>query len=1588
MFGEEVGKWFRKLFYKGARPDVEKELLEDGYFMKAQNMRLTATDGTQGSLTSIGGEIQYWRTPLDLQPLANGYVCIGAANVTGAETSFWCHVNGVIDPDNYPPVIVINGVVCAMSPLIPYRYDRPLQFADVNRCVDGVLYVADHNADALYWDTGAMIRAQQQGSAQFFGNFTLAQVQVLPRGPLFWFQHTGLPVVGNGLPPGQYVYFPRYIFPSGDRSNFGPPTPPIDVPRNQSPIYVFSGQYPGGQTVGGVANPNTQVPTQYGVELSFQVDNLYGASAIEVCRTRWNDGQGLEGPGITEVIARIDITPGQFTEVPLVFTDPVDQNILEVIPPDVVAQQQVNFTAPKTVDYFDNRVGWANFTRVIRVANIIWQEIAGLRVANFTSRMFTWWEGGSLKYNDGHGDPVTNTYMKSAMHNERQSLGAQLWDGTATKSYVTPIVDNHQHVSRRTRKAQQSLALSYGHNEPYGTSPDPIYATCEDVCQTNDPVTPTFDVIVQGTMAKEDNAFTNVIQGANYNPYRPTSPTDPDFLRYKQKPVISRQISASASATDAGNIFDHQYHTLGVGVYGPQNLNATAPWWEVMSIMATPAAGRVIMEGQASYELIEDQPNPNTVQRRKATNQLRCFFPDAASAVVSSSILLDMQANPQNYKLKLTPYGGYSEPYAYRNDTQGALATLFAGATVLIGVNPTPTLIGLQVGASVSGAGIQPGTIVTGISGDQVTISLPLTITNSSSVVTFGKNTYGQDLITYATMQREPGTGNSACVNIGDTTLGFQPGGSAPLSQANNIGWGAWRTLTAPTPFSAENPNPTNPNDQLYSVFQDPNNTAQGAIEIGITDIQVVAEGRGDVWRITTQQNVYRLFGDHANAEFDGDRTRCFHEGFYVVQVLRSDASVPDENIQRYTYTGTHVARERCIALGRGPGVVFTVNLFQVRVEDCVPYPNSGQYRYVYVNEGGQLVKPFICFTNSALTPAQSAAAIAAFNAGQSWTDPNGVTVYGAYTYAASTSTSPYIIHQLTFGNYGSAPALNARILARYNEQSTIRTFGFDCSIGPWTFGAYDRVFNAANGLGNSNGNTQVFNGAPLPYPGGGRATSYVLPRDGGSSTQPASIEPSSFGRIASLRQWIMYGVLTTRTPGWMNTSSGDPLTEQWAFPHRHYIIKPSLLTSSLDGLGNGLSPLWDLDYPGEMVLNFGRGGFQFTNGFNLDYARPRLIGGLGIPRNGQLPSTDGCNLIIVSLQKQQGAIDSPGLQTFIEDNLFPISEENGEIKVIRALDQGDYQQLWGWVEKGVFRIPYNKNILVGADGNTLGTQAVSQFWPREELWVSRGSKGMPDQMWRMAIKCNAPVGSGDIDTVFWTDRVSAYQLVGGRVVDIARGKYLSELQPILEATPADYRPGYAAMYNLKNGEWWLSTFDMSTGEPVKKVIVFNAINREWIGEFTYDYDQYLAINTDMYGYRDLSANKLDEGFTLLTPLGTVPLEKYAENVFVPYAFRQSELIKWRTGPGRPDELRIYDKDHVLMVLANAQTQEAADPGTGQYWVLNIDEWEQMMNNVDATYDPARTEPPQSTRYYMRVYNRTAEKFVITFAELQSRQIA
>lgn len=1499
MLHEEIGKWFKRLFFKGARPDVDMEQLPDGCYLDAEHMRPNSVDGAAGALEHMGGETSLWSVPLGQNPL--GYECIGSAEGSGDEIAFWCHVNGVVDPAGFPPIVTVNGAIMAKSSRIPYRFDRKMQLGDVSRCAmgSGVVFPADAESPPLFWDIADMRAAFNSGSQKYFTAFDPLSISVLPAGPRDWFEFTGLQQ-GAGLPAGEYVYWPRFITPQGDRTNAGPPTYLISVPSTVAPMYDVGpndGQYPGGQSTGGITDVNAA--TQWAPKLRILIDNYLGMRELEIVRQSFNNGEGINGAGVVEVVARIPIADLTFGYID--FVDPVDSNYYELIPPDAAAQQNVLFTAPTTVEHVDNRVIYGGVQFLSRAPRLEFREVNGRKAVPITNRVFTYYGGGTIQYDDGHAEPVNATYLRGAMHNERYGIGAKLWDGFGGDTFVSPIETDMLMPDRRDKKEGDSMALSYNRNAPYGTPGDPIYAANNNCQDPANRVSPTFDAIVQGDKRKyNSNSFTNILSaGGAYEPPRPASPTDSNFVRYRQQTVDRWLTGLSTYESDINFSYAPQKHVLGVAVYGPTNIDQEAPYWEVMDIMATPPPGRVIAEGLGCYDF--------NGPRSKATNALRCHFPDIESNAVEQSVVNDILANPSRYRLKLVPFGYGQEVYSH---------------------------------------------------------SL------------FSSGSFGADILNNMDVQFDHGIAPLS-VNAGTApgSQGVQPGALAPAVPSNYVGYSAFRTTPLPS-TAPENSDPTNPQ---YSVFMDPNNTEQGSILLGITAAAFVVEGRGTYLKITTDDNIYRLEGQSIAStqnQFPTAGAKNFHEPFYVVQIIREAVTVPQLNIQDYRSTGYRVARERTIILAPTPPAQWSVDLFHARVEDCVIMPGSTEMRYVWVRETGQPDKRWLCFTNA--VGVNFAAAQAAFAAGQSYTDPEGNEVWGAYAYTSDIGDK-FVKHRLTFNQYGSVVPAGARVLVRYDVRSPMQAFNIDgCTVGQDIFCPLDRTWSRDTNA--TSLDTSFVSPPCLPYSGGYSSSGWVIPNNPAATT---IAEPAFFNDIFSIRQWAVQGHLTTRTP--LQFAVGKDYgggVKRWRFPAQHYVMRPSVVNSNPN---IGINSQYFTDFPGE-VAYWRMGGFWAWTEYNNDYSKKPLITGKGYPLNGVLPTLDGCNAMPASLRRIPGQLDTPGLRTFTSDNVFYISEENGGIQHICALDQGGMQQLFVWSEDGCCFVPYNKNILVGATGDTIGTQSVSNFWPREEQWITRGYGGMPEKMWRMSATITAPGENMTFASKAWVDRSGAYMLFGGKVRNILVGKYASKLLPLLRTAPADQRKGISSVFNRRNGEWWLSLIDDS---GAYNSFVFSVQNNDWVGRHLFEYDNMLQIDARVVGYRGLTANELMDGYSFLSPTGE-PVTKtvWFEAAFTPFPYLQSEAIKWRVGPSKPDEMRVFDRAGVLMLITNEAIEEAANPGEGQWWVLNIDNWEQMMGNVIASYDALIEQPPQSTGYAIRWYFSRPEQIRASFAMLQARMLS
>lgn len=1479
MLRREVHKWFRKFFARGSNVDVEKEFRRDGEYQDARDMRVTSVDGNTGSISKVGGEVvRHAPQPgEDGSPYKNILACV----VSDDEVSVWASVN----PGD-PVLFKINGVTMVSSPLIPYVWNRPLQVGNVSNCPGGILFPVDGQAPALFWDIARIKQAFLDDTGEFTTDFNLQSVSVLPAGPEEWMEHVGLPSIGQGFPPGQYQFAFRFLDDAGNSSNIGPWTPLISVPLVQAPVYNTTpadGQYPGGQTTGGAENPDLQVPTPYGIALRFFIDNPNGFAQAEVIMRRLNEG-GTAVLGTTNIIDRFPIQSGEFRPYDRVY--PRDNSATGTISTDALPRQQLNFTAPAAVEHIDNRVVYANIELEERIVDLQFRDVNGERVFPVTRRVFT--RHYNEDYNDGFSDPVNNTYLKSAQHGEVHDIGLMLWDGNASKSPVVDVVRNYQFPLRRTRKTGDSLTYS----------DTPVFAANTE-CQSDDPVSATFDAITQGSRGKVRTDFTNIMRATtpggggllNYNPLRPTGPVDPNFLRYRMSPVESRRVQGVTLQPDTGRVFAPEVNSLGIGIYGPTNLREEAPWCRVITVMRSERAGRVVAEGIGTYKLIEGAS-------RKSINELWSFFPDIDSGLVGESVYNDIAANPQNYRVVLTPFGFYSETYAYWNAP------------------------------------------------------------NNSST------SRAHDMISYCDVQWDSGQ-----VNVGDEEpQGYQPTFSAPATQTNNIGYAYWRR-----------PAGTEPADS--SVFTNPANAAQqGAIELLINNINRTTEGRGRVYTLRLQDNIYRLGSiPGSQSGFDTEATRKFHEPVYVISIIRTGATVPNRNIQQYISTGYHVAVDRCIGIyNTDQGVQQDFELFHARKHDAVGRQVT-DFRYAYVRSQGLPERRWVCATNNSFISANFVQIQLDIVANGFWVAPDGLPVYGLYQYIEN-NDGVRPIGYLRFGSYGAIPTPPdaARIVVKLDDREPILAHGFDCTVAPTTFAPLDRVFNGKLEEDSTPGDpaySSEFNTlVPLPYSAGRRSDLYLLPR--GSNNGGAEIEDVNINVMTSIRQWVVWAHLVTRTQQRMAVGKGEPALHP--FPRTHYIMRPMEYVSANSLLDNGVNEQYGNDYPGEQGL-WGYGGFRFATDWNQDYDKGDIVTGLGIPRNGQQPKRRLCSAYAASERVNPLAMDLPGLRTFFEDNLYPVSEDNGAINMIHVLDQGGKQMLWGWCERGVHMVPYNKNILTGASGDEIGTQSISNFWPRlgGEVWVARGERGCPGTSWRVAVKAHVALGEGDADMVIWADRVGIYQTVGGQIKDIVRGKRLSKMLPLLRALPDTYTGKYASTYNYKNGEVWMSfPFPLAGGRPTNRVCVYSAINGEWIGEFSYDHDQFLGDESRLIGYSELTSYDLDEGLTMAD--GS-PVSGWVEMPFSPFPNSRTELVAWRIGPDKPDELQVYDREGNLMLVTN----EAVN---GPLWVKFIDGYEQLMGRTDASYSPDRRRV-QDTLFVLRYIHNTAAPFRATFVDVQAKQM-
>jgi len=892
--------WYRKLFGKGANSDVRPELLPDGIYRDAQNMRVRSVDGNTGAAEAVKGEVLQFPATPGVNNL--NYRLIGSVEVNGKVVSFWASTNA-----NEAPYVIIDGVVTAHSPAIPYLWDKPLQMAVAEKCRGGIVYATDNNSPPLYWDVRDMLDSRTSGSGAYFDGYNprrySAQVLFSPEWPRF----RGLLALGNGATTGQHQFYLRAVTPLGDITNPGPESPLIPVPEvSDQDFSIFNSTYPGGRTTGGVAN--RAVATPYHIRLEFRLDNALGYSEYQVCCRSFDNGEGLNGPGVDRIVARIKVPAGSFDNEPREFVFPRDANESNandsnIIPPDEVVDQQIYIQRAKAVEYADNRLSFGNFHTISRAMNLVFRTIEGFKLFPFTKRLTT--VSATGEENSGYNDPVNAVYRKSHTRGEQVGIYVAGFDGAAGKMFGTEVGI----IDLPNRRDIKGSSGRYG-NVSDAYSSDRIPAANVD-CQGPEPVTPTFEALEQGTRKKTNLTpvvQVNVVPGQSqfYQPYRPVGPTDGNPAGWNIPPIVKRLPvfdTTNPQPNDTGNIWGPRYHALGVGISGIEP-NSIPSEVQVLSAARTPVAGRVICQGIGMYDLVEDPSDFRSVGR-KSTSRILFWSRDIDSGVVPQSLWDDVVNNPTKYALQaVSPLGMYTEPYGWDRRT-----------------------------------GINWGTSANAI-----------------------------DILLYAGIQHDEGQVNVGEPTAGG--MGYQPGLNN-LTQFNGNWFGYAKGRQSDIPSGIPNGQPGyDPN--TYSWWHEAGNDGNTPLQLANNGVTRVIRGRSACWSIQTDNYIYSPNTDRTNGDrgFNDATVRRFHQPLYVFNIVLLEATVRTQNIQQLIPTGDHLKVDATLCITSADPVQ-TYRLCNERYDDVRGrFPTD--FAYLWVNTPGQPEKAWLCVSNnSQINPAQ-----------------------------------------------------------------------------------------------------------------------------------------------------------------------------------------------------------------------------------------------------------------------------------------------------------------------------------------------------------------------------------------------------------------------------------------------------------------------------------------------------------------------------------------------------------------------------------------------------------------------------------------
>jgi hypothetical protein len=712
-----------------------------------------------------------------------------------------------------------------------------------------------------------------------------------------------------------------------------------------------------------------------------------------------------------------------------------------------------------------------------------------------------------------------------------------------------------------------------------------------------------------------------------------------------------------------------------------------------------------------------------------------------------------------------------------------------------------------------------------------------------------------------------------------------------------------------------------------YNRYRNNNNAGQGAFnvpeggnkEFSLGGFEFVSDGRSSYFELETVGNIYNISntGGAGNNDFDDQGMKDFTEPFYIVNIIRNGAEVPDSNINSYYSTGHYQKIESIIGLGEGTSGQSFV-LVDERWEDCIPsltatgFNNTGE-SFLDLTDSQQSVRK--CFNVTYKTPAEISVIINDISLNGFHTTPGGVNVQGIYTHSVDADGNITI----EFDNSITIPSEDERIIIRYDKTRPIRFFGGDTVVGENTFCPIDKETD-----GSQSGADEQFDfNIGFPFRKFDiNPRHYIVKKANATIDRIQNDNTLSLGFI---RQMIIMYACESRISSALSFNGQFPSE---FYPLTNYIMRPNRWSDSSFDSGviddivddNNMQPDYFEDYPEE--YNFWKfGGFRFDQQFNTDYSvkGPKLY--FSKPKVGFTEENKFCTGVAWSLPRSINQQNSPGLKNFPASNRYFVSDDNGEIKFLYdARTGGKGDNLYVVTESGTCLLLTKKAILSNISADDLTTTSVDTFISNE-YWISR-SIGSDGEMWRGkaegSVEFNTDGGREERESLFFPNRHSVYRLTENQLAEVLKDKYYTRMHPSLQGVSNDYDVHIAGHYDKNHNEYWLQLPDVNTLNSPARDFVFDQNESRWVGRFHYSFDQYMYQDSQTYGFRDNEMYILDRGFII----NGAPIECELIGHTSVAITEEKEAITIEVNTGlrgtmKPTEVEFLDEDLTILSRTN-----------------------------------------------------------------------